>query len=428
MARVVVIGAGPAGLVSARWLREAGLDVAVLERTGEVGGIWRPDTGLAYPSLRTNTSKQRTAFSDLGFEASLPDFPDRDAVHAYLERYADVTGVRALIRRQDVRTVRPDADGWIVDAERFDAVVVATGLFGRALEPPLAGRDRFAGEVIHSSAYRDPGHFAGRDVVVAGAGSSGADIAVEVATVARSVTVAVRELPLFSPRVHRGRPYDYRATRLAQLLPARVRGWRAQRVIAAEYSRRGLRLERMRATRTPGLGLLDLIASRRVAVRAALVGFDEHGARFADGTRADADAAILATGYLPDFPFLPAGLPERIGSVLALYRLVFPPGVSGIAFVGMMRVSGPVLPLAELQARWVAAVLAGRVRLPSEVVMRAEINERFAQARAAGNDQLRVEFLPYADDIAGLIGAKPSLWRHPRLLTSPVHARDYRLP
>ena len=65
--RVAVIGAGAAGLASARWLIEAGLEPAVFERTGAVGGLWRPDTGLAYPSLRTNTSKQKTAFSDLAF-------------------------------------------------------------------------------------------------------------------------------------------------------------------------------------------------------------------------------------------------------------------------------------------------------------------------------------------------------------------------
>jgi hypothetical protein len=39
---------------------------------------------------------------------------------------------------------------------------------------------------------------------------------------------------------------------------------------------------------------------------------------------------------------------------------------------------------------------------------------------------MRVELLPYLDDIAARIGAKPSLARHPGLLVSPVSARDYR--
>jgi hypothetical protein len=58
--------------------------------------------------------------------------------------------------------------------------------------------------------------------------------------------------------------------------------------------------------------------------------------------------------------------------------------------------------------------------------MRDEIATRIGRAHAIGDDQMRVELLPYLDDIAGRIGAKPSLWRHPRLLISPVSARDYR--
>jgi dimethylaniline monooxygenase (N-oxide forming) len=422
-----VIGAGAAGLTSARWLIDAGLEPVVFERTGAVGGLWRPDTGLAYRSLRTNTSKQKTAFSDLAFDAALPDHPYRDQVLAYLERYADVTGVRARIRFGSVvRAAEPAAAGWNVDGERFDAVVVATGLFARELEPPLRDRERFRGTIVHSRDYRDPSSFAGRDVVVAGVGSSGADIAVELAGVARSVTVAVRDVPTFTPRYHRGRPFDHRSTRLAGMLPARIWRWRARSVLREEYRKRGLRLERLSRKTTPGSDLLDELSSGRVTMRPALVGLDEAGAVFADGTRVDADAIVLATGYAHAFPFLPTGIPATLDGALALYRLVFPPGVPSLAFVGMTRVSGPVFPVAELQARWVAAVFAGRAPLPSADAMRDEIETRIRRARAMGDDQMRVELLPYLDDIASRIGAKPSLLRHPRLLVSPVSARDYR--
>jgi hypothetical protein len=82
--------------------------------------------------------------------------------------------------------------------------------------------------------------------------------------------------------------------------------------------------------------------------------------------------------------------------------------------------------VAELQARWAAAVFAGQASLPSAGAMRAEIETRIGRARAMRDDQMRVELLPYLDDIASRIGAKPSLVRHPRLLVSPVSARDYR--
>jgi cation diffusion facilitator CzcD-associated flavoprotein CzcO len=425
--RVAVIGAGAAGLTSARWLLDAGIEPTVFERTGAVGGLWRPDTGLAYPSLRTNTSKQKTAFSDLPFDAALPDHPGRDAVLAYLERYADVTGVRSRIRfGRTARAVHPTAAGWTVDGEAFDAVVIASGLFARTIEPPLRDRDRFRGRLLHSRDYRDPAEFAGRDVVVAGAGSSGADIAVELAAVARSVVLSVRELPTFVPRQYRGRPYDHRASRLARMLPQRIRGWRVHRLLAAEYRRRGIPFERVRPATTQGMDVLDELARRRITQRPAIVGLDEAGALFSDGSRSDADAIVLATGYAAEFPFLPPGVPAVFQGALALYRLVFPPGVAGLAFVGMTRVSGPVFPVAELQARWVAAVFAGQAALPSAGAMRAEIETRIGRAHANGDDQMRVELLPYLDDIASRIGAKPSLLRHPRLLVSPVSARDYR--
>ena len=260
--RVAVIGAGAAGLASARWLLGAGFEIVVFERTAAVGGLWRGDTGIAYPSLQTNTSKQKTAFSDLPFDAELPDFPVRDDVVAYLERYADVTGVRGAIRfGHDVQAVRPaiatTTGGWAVDGEPFDAVVVAVGLFARPAEPAVPGRELFRGAVLHSRTYRDPAAFAGQDVVVVGAGSSGADIAVELATVARSVSISVRDLPLFSPRHYRGRPYDHRATRLAQRLPGWARALITRRVLAAEYRRRGHRLERLSPKRTPGMEILD---------------------------------------------------------------------------------------------------------------------------------------------------------------------------
>ena len=422
-----MIGAGAAGLASARWLIDAGLEPTVFERTRAVGGIWRPDTGLAYPSLRTNTSKQKTAFSDLAFDDALPDHPGRDDVLAYLERYADVTGVRSRIRfGRAVAAVQPHGAAWAVDGEPFDAVVVATGLFARAVEPPIDGRERFRGTIIHSRDHRDPSAFAGKHVVVVGAGSSGADIAMELAPVARSVSLSVRRVPTFTPRYHGGRPYDHRATRLARMLPSPVRRWRTRRAVEAEYRRRGLRLERLAINTTPGSDVLDELARGRIAMRAATTALDETGVLFSDGTRVDADAVVLATGYTHAFPFLPLGIPATVHGALALYRLVFPPGVDRLAFVGMTRVSGPVFPIAELQARWVAAVFAGRVSLPPADVMRREIEERIGRARAIGDDQMRVELLPYLDDVASRIGASPSLVRHPRLLVSPVSAKDYR--
>ena len=425
--RVAVVGAGAAGLVAARWLIEAGIEPALFERHPGLGGLWRPDTGLAYPTLRTNTSKQKTAFSDQPFDAALPDFPGRDDVLAYLEGFADRFDLRRRIRfGTAVRSVRRGDGGWDVDGEAFDAVVVCSGLFARPVLPALPGRERFGGAVIHSRDYGSPEAFAGRDVVVIGAGSSAIDIARDLVGVARSVHLSMRDVPTFTPRLFRGRPYDHRATRLWARLPGALRARRVRRALAEEYARRGARLDRVVAKRTAGTEVLEAIARGRIVAHGQLAALDADGVAFADGARARADVIVCATGYAVEFPFLSPDVPGTVEGALALYRLVWPPEVGGLAFVAMCRVHGPVFPIAELQARWVAAVFAGRASLPGPGEMRAEIASRVARARASGGDPMRVDLLEYLDDIAARIGARPSLVRRPHLLFSPVNAGDYR--
>ena len=71
--RVAVLGAGAAGLVASRLLREAGFGVRCFERTGDVGGVWRyrPED-VMYKSLVTNLPKEIMAYLDTPFDASLP--------------------------------------------------------------------------------------------------------------------------------------------------------------------------------------------------------------------------------------------------------------------------------------------------------------------------------------------------------------------
>lgn len=424
---VAVIGAGASGLVTARWLLAAGFEPVLFERSAGVGGLWRPDDGLAYPSLRTNTSKQKTAFSDLPFAPTLPDFPDRAAVLDYLESYAVRFDLLRRIRTGSVvqRVVRRDA-GWDVDGEAFARVVVCTGLFSRPLLPELPGAEGFGGPIVHTAVYRGAEPYRGRDVVIVGGGSSAVDVAREIVDVARTVQLALRAPVTFTPRRYRGRPFDHRATRLQRRLPLAIRTWGRRRAIADEYRRQGAGSPPPFGPRTtPGADILPLIAAGRIGLRPALAGLEPGRVRFTDGSTAPADAIICGTGYAAEFPFLPAGLPERVGTTLGLYRLVFPPGAADLAFVGLARVNGPVFPVAELQARWVAAVSAGRIGLPPAELMRAEIAQRIATAERSGTDPMRVELLDYLDEVGGRIGARPSLLRHPRLLIAPVSAADY---
>ncbi len=451
--RVAVIGAGASGLVSAKWLATAGLDPVVFERAERIGGVWTYDQSLpgggspSYRSLVTNVSRQKTHLSDHELGGDLggssdqrlagdrDDFPGRARVLRWLEAYADRFDVRRRIRlRTPVRGIERRGHVWHVDGEPFDAVVVASGLFSRPFTPDVAGLDSFQGRVMHATEYMHPEPFADVDVIVVGAGSSGADIAVELARVAR-VCLSVRAVAPVVPKTVGGRPLDHLLTRRLEQRPEDERGRSLYEAIGGEYRRRGLPdpavwpaglapLVPGRAP-TPSEDLAAMILRGTIALQPAIESIDGEHVVFGDGTRRRVDLILFATGHSLELPMLPPGLlPVREQVEIDLYRHVWHPEVAGLAFVGLCRVSGAVPPIAEMQARWIARVLSGAAFLPPTGVMRHEIAERRARHLSAGTEYMRVPFLGYLDEIADLIGARPQDERS--LQDAVVSATQYR--
>jgi hypothetical protein len=157
-------------------------------------------------------------------------------------------------------------------------------------------------------------------------------------------------------------------------------------------------------------------AAGAIVARPDIARLDGDELVFVDGTRERVDVLIFATGYAVTFPFLTEETNPLRDNGLALYKQVFHPDCPGLAFIGMFRVSGPALPVAEIQARWAARVLRGTVQLPPPADMHRVIATRRAEVAARGANPFKVEFVPYLDDLAGEFGARPRLWRHPGLL------------
>lgn len=442
MLPVAVIGAGISGLVTVKALLEEGLRVACFERSERIGGLWNYDEaipgggGPAYASLVTNTSRHKTALSDHPWPAGDGDFPSRDRVLAYVSAYADRFALRPHVRSGTrVTLVRPEghARTWIVvsigpDGEReelFSAVVVCSGIYGQPVIPAIPGAAAFAGRITHAMSYTGPDGFAGARVVVIGAGSSAADIAVELSRVAQ-VTLSVARPARFIPKWLGGRPYDHRLTRLARLVPERVRLRLFGRMLSDEYARLGLPRDTGRwpmpvppldlgtVRSTPTSELVPAIVAGRIAYRPGLRELEANAATYADGRHDGADVILCATGYEMRFPYLPSDL-ARVHDLdqIDLYRHVFSPDAEGLAFVGMCRVAGPVPPVVEMQARWIARVLAGRTELPHPGEMRRAIAARRAAHQRAGTEYMRVQYLEYLEELGTLIGARARWWRSP---------------
>ncbi|WP_118138641.1 NAD(P)/FAD-dependent oxidoreductase [Oceanicella sp. SM1341] len=214
--KVCVVGAGPSGLTTVKQLLDEGHDVRCYDRNEDLGGIWlrRGEDGgqmKVFDSLRLTISMKLMAYSDFPHPGRREFFTHAE-YRDYLARYARRFGLGAHIRyRTEVTDARREAGRWIVTlcedgAERresFDAIAVCAGPF-RSPNRGIAELEGFAGEVVHSSEYRNAERFRGRRVLIVGLAESGADIVREIGEVAEGCTLSIRSYTYLLPRIVSG--------------------------------------------------------------------------------------------------------------------------------------------------------------------------------------------------------------------------------
>ncbi|MEU6878416.1 NAD(P)-binding domain-containing protein [Streptomyces sp. NPDC046712] len=430
-ATVCVIGAGLSGLATAHALSVRGIDFVCLEKSPDVGGIWRRagagERGPAYGSLHLNTAKQLTGYSDFPMPDELPLYPRHSDVAAYLRSFAEWAGLLPRIElRTEVVSVRQDADGvWTVisrDAlgeeseRRFEQVIVASGHNTEAALPnPLPpGADSFAGRILHSMDFRDGSDFAGQRVVVVGMGASGVDIASDLSRHAAQTVLSVRRGLHVVPKQLFGMSVDLIADApwWNEMSFPEQRSFVEQALLVArgKLSDYGLP-EPDHAIFSSAVTISDEILSRirhgAVIPKPAIDSLDGRRVAFTDGTSVEADAIVYCTGFRMAFPFLPAGCPAgpRRGAV-ELYKRVVAADRPGLYFVGLIRPVGSITRLVEAQARWVARIVDGDVTLPSADVMREEIStyltgieERYGRSEGSS---IQVDVGPYLRELREL--------------------------
>ncbi|KAK7947131.1 dimethylaniline monooxygenase 2 [Apiospora aurea] len=189
---IAVIGTGPAGLTALKTLREEGFNVIAFERRDRIGGLWSYSGNPAFTSVVDGTvcniSKFVSGFSDFPLPRGSPIYLSGAQVSGYFHSYATHFKLLEHVRfGTTVRKVLRNSadDGWDVhvtdaDGDRtlpFHKVVFGSGNETIPSWPRLPGRDRFKGILIHGQAYKNPGQFVGKRVLVVGMGNTGSDIA-----------------------------------------------------------------------------------------------------------------------------------------------------------------------------------------------------------------------------------------------------------
>lgn len=419
--RICIIGAGSSGLITGKVLAENGLAYDCFEKGSDIGGMWRylNDNGASscYRSLHIDTSVKNLAYCDFPFPPGSPDFPSHRDVLGYFEAFAGRHGLRRHIAfgREVAEAAPADTGGWrvkLADGEErlYDAVIVANGHLWKPRYPSFPGT--FDGEALHSHDYKTPEPFIGKDVLVVGIGNSAVDIAVDVARVANSLAISTRRSAWVLPKYLLGVPVDRWGTVLAGRLRlpvpvARAIVGKAARLIHGRQEKFGLPKPAhpiWREHATLSQEMLPYLGHGWIRIRPNIAELCGPSVAFDDGRTERYDAIIYATGYRTEFPFLaPEVFAVEDGKPVRLYRRMLPPDRPGLFFAGLVQPIGPTIPLVERQARWLAAVLGGALRLPSPEVMRREIdNHHRAGARYLDSARytLEVDFRGYVKQLA----------------------------
>ena len=422
--RVCVIGAGASGLPVVKALRERGIAFDCFERSDRVGGLWvfRNRSGLSsiYRSLRTNTSTPRTAYADFPMPADYPDFPDHSQMASYLEGYADAFGLKERIAfNTTVVAARRDAEGWSIaldsgETRRYGALVVASGHHWdpKWPEPPVPGA--FDGRVLHARDYigpEEPVGMAGKRVIVVGLGNSAIDIAEELSRpgIAEQVYLSARRGAWILPKRILGRPIDQLDV-TQPLVPWQVQSLLTRLILKLFTPAPPWRYGLPRPDHPP-LGAhptisehaLERLRAGRILAKPALTHLEGRTARFSDGSAVEADVVLFCTGYRVSFPFFDTAFLSAPDNDLPLWQRMVRPGERDLFFVGLLQPLGALMPIAEAQARLIAACLAGAYDLPDRQTMQREMERERQQAAAryvrSARHTMEVDFDRYLFDL-----------------------------
>ncbi|KAJ0177479.1 hypothetical protein K1T71_007488 [Dendrolimus kikuchii] len=347
MARVCVIGAGAAGLCAARHLlvEPCVSQVDILEQASQLGGTWvytektgYDDFGLPihtsmYKSLRTNLPKEIMGFPDFPVPDSENSYLPAKDMLAFLQLYADKHDVTSRIMfNRHVQLVIPkptpdnkeiwqisfkDLNTGVSETREYDYVFVCNGHYNTPFILSIPGLKKFEGDIMHSHDYRVPDVFAGKRVLVIGAGPSGMDIALEITSVTEKVILShhLKEQP-----------------------------------------------------RT--------IFPDNLELKPDVVRFDGRKVFFQDGSEDEVDVVFLCTGYLYNFPFLheSCGIVVEDNCVEPLYKHLV-----NIYHPTMCMIGVPYYVCAfsmfDLQVRYYIRSMNGTFSLPTPEEMTAHWEE-----------------------------------------------------
>jgi len=343
--KVCIIGAGPSGLSVLCWFakrRREGKTIPELvcyEKQSNWGGLWNytwrtgsdeygePVHGSMYRYLWSNGPKECLEFPYYTFEdhygKPIPSFPPREVLFDYLKGRWEQEDIKKYIKFSTVvRDVcyNPSTDDFtvlvkdlandkVLEAERFDYVLVASGHYSVPNVPTFQGIEKFPGRVMHAHDFREANEFAGKRLLLIGSSYSAEDIALQCLKYgAKSIICTWRSKPM-------------------------------------------------------GFKWPSEVCEKPLVQR-----FDGKTAYFKDGTSDEVDVVMMCTGYLHSYPFLRENLRLKSKNVLyppSLYKgIVWQEGGNNkLLYVGVQD-QYYTYTMFDVCALWAVKLIEGEISLP----------------------------------------------------------------
>jgi cation diffusion facilitator CzcD-associated flavoprotein CzcO len=202
----VIVGAGFSGLAMGAKLKRAGReDFVIIERAGDVGGVWRDNT---YPGAACDVPSHVYSLSFAPNPSWSRTYSHQPEIHAYLRRVArDEDLERHIVLDCELLDARWDDDHYEIETTRGTirarALVAAAGPLVEPKLPDVPGLVDFQGEVFHSARWDHDVDLAGKRVAVVGTGASAIQFIPEIVDRVGRMTVFQRTAPWVLPRSER---------------------------------------------------------------------------------------------------------------------------------------------------------------------------------------------------------------------------------
>lgn len=458
---VGIIGAGVAGLATAKTLMAQGLRCTLFERNDKLGGVWAD----GYSNFGVQIQKELYEIPDWPLPRDTPNFTPGPIFLEYLEGYAGHFGLLPHIRLGTaVGSITPRGGGkpgWTVSHgsgdnekhEDFDLVVVCNGLNSNIPHmPEFPGQGDFKGKILHISGLKSRDQLAGKRVAVLGYGKSATDASLESAAVAKETHLIFRKLHWFVPRNLAGiLPFKWgMLNRLTSTIvplhlhPSRVERhvngigrplvwfyWRLVEALVFFQCRLGSRFGTRESlypgdpveVDTFGEALMlcppefyRSVRRKRITTHCTeIANYTASGIVLKNGRPLEVDVVVLGTGWRSDYGFLPQSTRDAIGLAddgLYLFRQILHPAAPNLAFVGNATTISSLLTY-FLQARWLADLIAGHHKLPDRQPMLDEIEamktwkRKWMPFSAARGARLMLHMQHYHDELLSDFGANP---------------------